>query len=83
MQFFNLVLVTVTALSVPTFACKCLVNGELDVSRTQFCCDSLDGEFQFGNDCKADSISDALSIFDNCCGGISTTSGSDCDCPDC
>ncbi|KAJ5744844.1 hypothetical protein N7533_009714 [Penicillium manginii] len=83
MRFFNLVLVTVAALTVPTYACKCIVNGEQDTPRTQSCCDALGGTFQDGNDCQADSISDGLSIFDNCCGGVSTTSGSDCDCPDC
>ncbi|KAH8734489.1 hypothetical protein BGZ61DRAFT_527826 [Ilyonectria robusta] len=41
------------------------------------CCNDLGGVWQFGNDCRASSISEHLRGFDLCCKG----QGSDCDYP--
>jgi hypothetical protein len=67
MRFFDLILVTVTALSVPAYACKCTRGGGLDdPSTTQKCCEEVSGTFQYGEDCQADSISDYLESFAMC-----------------
>ncbi|KAA8646128.1 hypothetical protein EYZ11_005517 [Aspergillus tanneri] len=77
MQFSSIFTMAVAVmLSAPTLACKCFVNGNQDVGRTQSCCNSLSGVFRGGNDCLASSISERLSNFRRCCGGQS-----DCDYP--
>jgi hypothetical protein len=73
-------LAVVAALLVGTQACKC-VNDYVDNAATEACCNRLGGSFVNGNDCNADSISEQLSDFRNCCGESQLTS--DCDCPTC
>jgi hypothetical protein len=81
MRFFDLILVSVTALSIPAYACKCARSGLDDPSSTQACCDFVGGNFQFGEDCQADSISEKLEAFSICCSNRNFPS--DCDCPTC
>lgn len=79
MHFFSS-LTLVAALLLGANACKC-VNDYVDYAATEACCSRLGGEFVNGNDCNADSISEKLSNFRNCCGESQLTS--DCDCPTC
>ncbi|KAJ6133460.1 hypothetical protein N7471_008675 [Penicillium samsonianum] len=81
MRFFDLILVSITALSVPAYACKCTRDGLDDPSSTQTCCDEVSGTFQDGEDCQASSISDFLEAFSICCSNHGFPS--DCDCPTC
>jgi hypothetical protein len=81
MRFFELVLVTVTALSIPAYACKCARGSLDDPSSTQSCCEFVNGNFQYGEDCEADSISEMLEAFSICCSNRNFPS--DCDCPTC
>lgn len=76
MQLSSIITLTIAAiLSGPTLACKCTTNGSEDSARTESCCGSLSGTYSDG-DCAAGSISESLSDFRSCCGGLS-----DCDFP--
>ncbi|KAI1085131.1 hypothetical protein F5B20DRAFT_575596 [Whalleya microplaca] len=77
MQFSQIFVLAVAAISTPALACKCYVNGNQDNGKTQSCCSQQGGNFVSGNDCQAASISEHLSNFRSCCGG-----SSDCDFPD-
>ena len=76
MQLSSIITFTIaTMLSGTAFACKCTTNGSEDTARTESCCGSLSGTYSDG-DCAANSISESLSDFRSCCGGLS-----DCDFP--
>ncbi|EJD41982.1 hypothetical protein AURDEDRAFT_68173 [Auricularia subglabra TFB-10046 SS5] len=80
MNFFTLALVALAAF-VPAKACKCLdITGSNNVANTQVCCALLNGSFQGGNDCAANSISEHLSTFRSCCEARGSLT-SDCDFP--
>lgn len=79
MRFFSS-LTVVAALLLGANACKC-VRGGADNAATEACCAQIGGEFVGGDDCRADSISESLSNFRDCCGESQLTS--DCDCPTC
>lgn len=82
MKLLRLTLLAIAAtLSVPAEACKCVSNGLDDINATQDCCASFNGNFQFGNDCQASSISNQLSNFEACCGNYGLSS--DCPCSQC
>ncbi|KAH6991155.1 hypothetical protein BKA56DRAFT_727187 [Ilyonectria sp. MPI-CAGE-AT-0026] len=78
MQFFQLALFGLAAMVSVSDACKCYrTNGGTNNGATHKCCNDLGGVWQFGNDCRASSISEHLRGFDLCCKG----QGSDCDYP--
>ncbi len=81
MQLVGLVLVgTIAMLATPINGCKCLNYGRTKNNvATRECCSSLDGTFQYGEDCKASSISERLQQFDRCCDMKRTSS--DCHYP--
>ncbi|KAH9932129.1 uncharacterized protein BXZ73DRAFT_101504 [Epithele typhae] len=80
MKLLNLVVLAAAA-AIPAQACKCIdSNGGQNAVNTQFCCASLDGSFQFGDDCAASSISQHLSNFRSCC-RIRGSQTSDCNFP--
>ncbi|KAF9066290.1 hypothetical protein BDP27DRAFT_1297472 [Rhodocollybia butyracea] len=80
MNFLAFVLVAVVA-AIPAHACKCLdAGGANNVHNTKSCCADLNGSFQDGNDCAADSISERLSNFRSCC-QVEGSVTSDCDFP--
>jgi hypothetical protein len=79
MQFFNAIVLASMALAAN--ACKCVQDGINDAA-TQTCCTAQGGRYE-GNDCVADTISERLFNFRQCCqnqdpGGQLT---SDCDFP--
>ncbi|KAI5460772.1 hypothetical protein BGZ63DRAFT_250399 [Mariannaea sp. PMI_226] len=79
MQFLKATLFSIVALlSATGEACKCYrTEGGTNNGATHKCCNDLGGVWQYGNDCKAGSISEHLRAFDHCCKG----QGSDCDYP--
>ncbi|KAH9934079.1 uncharacterized protein BXZ73DRAFT_46018 [Epithele typhae] len=80
MKFLALVVLAVAAV-IPAQACKCIdIGGSQDVGNTQSCCAALNGSFQDGNDCAADSISERLSNFRSCCVSLGSET-SDCNFP--
>jgi hypothetical protein len=65
-----------------TEACKCYNNnGQRDPVITQKACGFTGGIFEFGEDCRASSISNKLSTFRYAC-QIYGGTGSDCPCPE-
>ncbi|KAH7310056.1 hypothetical protein BKA65DRAFT_575854 [Rhexocercosporidium sp. MPI-PUGE-AT-0058] len=81
MQLLNLILVAATAI-LSVDACKCVNpnGGANNVGTTAFCCGQNQGTF-ITDDCRANSISNRLSNFKNCCRGSGLNS--DCSCPTC
>ncbi|KAF9066378.1 hypothetical protein BDP27DRAFT_1227569 [Rhodocollybia butyracea] len=80
MNLLAFVLVAVLA-AIPAHACKCLdPGGANNVGNTHNCCSKLNGSFQDGNDCAANSISEHLSNFRTCCERSGSVT-SDCDFP--
>jgi hypothetical protein len=79
MQFFTAIAIAYMALTAS--ACKCVQGGTNDAA-TATCCTSLGGR-QEGNDCVADTISEKLSNFRQCCMNQDPTGEltSDCDFP--
>jgi len=77
MQFFNMILVAFAAILIPTEACKCVVGGKADAGVTTGCCNKFNGNVQFGDDCRAGSISEKLRQFQDCCSSV----GGRSDCP--
>lgn len=77
MQLFNTLFVASMALS--SLACKCVQDGANDAA-TSTCCTSLGGRYS-GNDCAADTISESLSNFRQCCENQDSALTSDCDFP--
>ena len=67
-------------------ACKCVdALGKVN-DLTQTCCGVVGGNFQYGEDCQADSISESLRAFEYCCATVGTeifgtAALSDCDYP--
>jgi hypothetical protein len=74
-----LTLVSFFALVSPALACKCLsrVGGGHKISVTEQCCREAHGKME-GRDCSADSISNDLSAFAQCCAGKTKKSDSRC-----
>lgn len=64
---FNILLISLTALASVSSACKCLHSKGIGKGTTKWCCQDLGGTFQYGEDCKASTISNKLSSFDSCC----------------
>ncbi|KAH7076088.1 hypothetical protein FB567DRAFT_535429 [Paraphoma chrysanthemicola] len=79
MQFFTTI--ALAALALTASACKCVQGGTNDAA-TATCCTSLGGR-QEGNDCVADTISEELSDFRQCCRNQDPSGEltSDCDFP--
>ncbi|KAI0141761.1 hypothetical protein GGR57DRAFT_486748, partial [Xylariaceae sp. FL1272] len=72
MRFSKIAIGLVSGISCWTsLACKCLIDGVYNnITATENCCNQIFGNFRFGVDCKADSISqDVLdfAFFHNCC----------------
>ena len=79
MQLRGLViLLASTMITAPALACKCIMRGQNVISATKWCCELSDGEFQYGEDCKASSISENLDRFSTCCIASEKTDKSDC-----
>ncbi|KAL6703439.1 hypothetical protein ACN47E_009698 [Coniothyrium glycines] len=79
MHFFSVI--TFASLALTATACKC-VQGTTNDAATATCCTSLGGR-QEGNDCVADTISEQLSDFRQCCRNQDPNGEltSDCDFP--
>jgi hypothetical protein len=81
MRFLSFIMLGIAAMLSTAEACKCLNSGgDENIGGTAYCCGQLDGSFQDGNDCAADSISEHLSEFRYCCEDNGSVT-SDCDFP--
>ena len=81
MHFLKLVLIAASAVSVAQ-ACKCVEDGEQVDECTANACGRIAGGVLNGDDCDADSISEALTQFRLLCAdciGDSLENHSDCD----
>lgn len=81
MKLFHLSLLAVAALLSSAEACKCIKNGQKQNAVTESCCKAFGGIFEFGEDCRASSISERLTNFSACCGNSAACS--DCRCNQC